>query len=317
MSFTIRKNDKSPLSADAYIVWEGEEDRKEFAPTTGSISAEHIIRVSTSGSEIKEIYKKTLETADTLECESVIVPLITPVKGSFSIHELTDIALSAFRDHSQKSDIRVILTVPEEKGFGSESGFSDLDDYIVEKTEKKDKKPPLFGLLGTARKERKPLGKNSAGSAAFKQSDESFEMGMPMAAAASPMFLDEDRAPRSLDDLMLQVGESWQESLLRLIDEKGYTDSEVYKRANVDRKLFSKIRCNPSYQPKKNTAIALSLALKLSLDETKDFLGRAGYALSPGSRFDLIIRYFIENEVYDIYTINLALFEHDQPLLGE
>jgi O-acetyl-ADP-ribose deacetylase (regulator of RNase III) len=123
-------------------------------------------------------------------------------------------------------------------------------------------------------------------------------------------------APRSLDDVMKQVGETWQESLFRFIDEKGYTDTEVYKRANVDRKLFSKIRSNPDYQPKKMTAVAFALALRLNLDETKDFLGRAGYAFSPGNRFDLIVEYFIQNEVYDTYTINMALFDHDQPLIG-
>lgn len=130
-----------------------------------------------------------------------------------------------------------------------------------------------------------------------------------MASAAKP--------GRTLEDLMAHMSDTWQESLLHLIDEKGYTDTEVYKRANIDRKLFSKIRSNSKYQPKKNTALALALALHLNLDETKDLLGRAGYALSPSSKSDLIIRYFIENEVYDIYTINLALFDHQQPILGE
>ena len=123
-------------------------------------------------------------------------------------------------------------------------------------------------------------------------------------------------APRSLEDVVKNVSETWQESLLRMITEKGYTDTEVYKRANVDRKLFSKIRSNKDYQPKKNTAVAFALALRLNLDETKDFLMRAGYAFSPSSKFDLIIEYSIDHGVYDLMLINCALFDHDQPLLG-
>ncbi len=140
--------------------------------------------------------------------------------------------------------------------------------------------------------------------------------GMSMPAMEQSAGMAKAKKPRSLEELISQVKETWQESLFRLIDEKGYLDTEVYKRANVDRKLFSKIRSNPNYQPKKNTAMAFALALRLSLDETRDLLARAGYALSPSSRSDLIVEYFIENEVYDIYTINLALFEHDEQLLG-
>ena len=121
----------------------------------------------------------------------------------------------------------------------------------------------------------------------------------------------------TLDEAVSHISDTWQESLLHLIDTKGYTDVDVYKRANVDRKLFSKIRSNANYQPRKITAVALALALELNLDETRDMLARAGYALSPSSKFDLIIEYFIDHEVYDTYTINLALFEHGQPLLGE
>ncbi|MBQ7589004.1 MAG: macro domain-containing protein [Lachnospiraceae bacterium] len=140
-------------------------------------------------------------------------------------------------------------------------------------------------------------------------------MAAPVAMSASAF--SDDHVGLSLDERVSHVADTWQESLLHIIDEKGYTDTEVYKRANVDRKLFSKIRGNTAYQPKKITAVAFALALKLNLDETKDLLGRAGYALSPSSIFDLIIEYFIEHGVYDTYTINLALFEHDQPILGE
>ena len=121
----------------------------------------------------------------------------------------------------------------------------------------------------------------------------------------------------TLSDRVAHVADTWQESLIYWIDKKKLKDPDVYKKANIDRKLFSKIRSKKDYQPKKITAVALALALELDLDETRDFLGRAGYALSPSSVFDLIIEYFIEQKVYDSYTINLALFDHNQPTLGE
>ena len=151
---------------------------------------------------------------------------------------------------------------------------------------------------------------------------ESCEMRMPepeafAAAAAMPAATPADMPKkRSLDDVMKNISETWSESLLRMITERDLKDSEVYKRANVDRKLFSKIRSDKDYKPKKTTAVAFALALRLNVDETKDFIGRAGYAFSPSSKFDLIIEYFIENQVYDFMTINLALFEHDQPQIG-
>ena len=123
-------------------------------------------------------------------------------------------------------------------------------------------------------------------------------------------------SPKSLNDLEKQVGETFREMLFRLIDERGLTDPAVYRRANIDRKLFSKIRNNKDYQPKKNTALALAIALELSLDETVDLIGRAGYALSPSSIADLIISYCIETRIYDIFTVNSILFDHDQALLG-
>ena len=126
----------------------------------------------------------------------------------------------------------------------------------------------------------------------------------------------EDKGRASLRDRLRHLGDSFQQQLLHMIDEKGYTDTEVYKRANIDRKLFSKIRCSEDYTPKKRTALALAVALRLNLDETVDLLGRAGLALSPSSKMDLIVQYCIENRMYDINKINALLFEYDQPILG-
>ena len=125
----------------------------------------------------------------------------------------------------------------------------------------------------------------------------------------------EEKCPMSLEDLIGEVGDSFHEVLFEKISKSGMTDVEVYKRANMDRKLFSKIRSNPAYHPKKDTVLALAIALKLDLDETQDLLSRAEYALSPSSKADVIIRYFIERKEYDIHLINIALDDHGLAIL--
>ena len=120
----------------------------------------------------------------------------------------------------------------------------------------------------------------------------------------------------SLEDMLKQADAGFTETLLKLIDKSGKKDSEIYKKALLTKQHFSKIRNNPNYKPTKPTAIALALALELDLEATKDLIGRAGYALTNSSKFDLIIRYFIEQGNYNVVKINIALYEFDQPLLG-
>jgi len=119
-----------------------------------------------------------------------------------------------------------------------------------------------------------------------------------------------------LEDFLKQIDAGFTQTLLKLIDNTGKKDSEIYKKANISKQHFSKIRSNPNYKPTKPTAIALALALELDVDETCDLIGRAGYALTKSSKFDLIIRYFIEHRNYNVVEINIALYKFDQPLLG-
>ena len=145
------------------------------------------------------------------------------------------------------------------------------------------------------------------------------EAGTEKTAEANAAFASGAAAPlstESLPDRMAHLGDTFQERLLHLIDEQDLTDPEVYKKANLDRKLFSKIRSNAAYRPSKNTVLALAIALELDLAQTKDLLARAGFAFSPSSRFDLIVQYCFEKRIYDIFEVNALLFQYDQPLLG-
>lgn len=146
---------------------------------------------------------------------------------------------------------------------------------------------------------------HGAKSGSYRSEECLAEMSVPLQSAQK----------RSLDEAVGQVGQTFQQCLFRLIDERGLSNAQVYKRAGIDRKLFSKIQCSSDYRPSKKTVFALAIALELNIDEAADMLARAGLAFSPSSVSDLIVRFFIENGIYDMYAVNEALYEYNEPTL--
>lgn len=287
---------------------------------------------------VRSCYEKSLKLAESLGCESIAFPLIATGVYGFPKDEALRIAISVFEDFLNDSDMEITMVVFDEEAFVLSGELFDgvsayIDQNYVEAKSRKeymgrrgDKVRRFASFRPNINKAAREAGFTEENiwelnsveklSDEFSEENEYEDHQVGQVHEDTSAYVSKKKKPRSLDELMDQIEETWQQSLLRLIDEKGFTDAEVYKRANIDRKLFSKIRNNQYYQPKKITAVALALALRLNLDETRDLLARAGYALSPSSRFDLIVEYFIEREVYDQYTINLALFEHRQPLIG-
>lgn len=238
-------------------------------------------------------YRSALALADALGCRSVAFPLISAGIFGYPKAEALQIAVSAVSEFLLSHDMRVVLAVFDrravvlsEKLLGGIRSYIDQHYVDARELERRVMEPML---------QARQLAEQAGAAPA------------PCAAPAPKN--------RSLDQLLERLEESFSTMLLRLIDEKGMTDVEVYKRANLDRKLFSKLRTE-SYHPSKQTVIALAVALRLNLDETKDLLGRAGYALSRSTKFDVIVEYFIVEGIYDIYEINEALFAFEQRLLG-
>ena len=282
---------------------------------------------------VRKCYQNCLNKAAELELESIAFPLLATGTYGFPKPDALLIATSVFGSFLADHEMDITLVVFDSESFAlSDKIFAGVDrfideNYVEEKIEEEygeavmeDRmEMPSFDAceeesadFHSERRSRKERLRNER-RGLFATGRNAMMVEPPAAMSISEACA----APkRSLDDVVKNIGETWQESLLRLITEKGYSDTEVYKRANVDRKLFSKIRSNKNYQPKKNTAVAFALALRLNLDETRDFLRRAGYAFSPSSIFDLIIEYSIDHGIYDLMLINGALFDHDQPQLG-
>ena len=242
-----------------------------------------------SGELLRSAYTSALTLAAENGCDSIAFPLISSGIYGYPKDAALRVATSAIGDFLQTNDINIYLAIFDKaaltvsrKLLGEVESYID-EHYVEEHTVYRRK---LLDVERSAMEEADALAYNA-----------------PMPTMG-------------IDDLVGNLDEPFGTTMLRLIDAKGKTDVEVYKRANIDRKLFSKIRTGKGYMPSKRTALALAVALELSLPETDDLLERAGYALSHSQQFDVIVEYFIVNGKYDIFEINEVLFKYDQPLLG-
>lgn len=245
--------------------------------------------------KLASCYRQSLRLAKEYGCESVAFPLISTGSYGYPKNQALQVAVSEISEFLMDNDMLVYIVVYDKDGFqASKKLISDIEEYIDE-----------------CYVEAHSYGRRRGADLFSDDTCLDSQMPMPSCAPAAAF-----SATQSLDELVMSIDESFSQMLLRKIDEKGMTDSQCYKKANIDRKLFSKIRSDVNYKPSKTTAIAFAIALELPLEEAKDMLMKAGFALSHSSKFDIIIEYFIKNGNYDIFEINEVLFSFDQSLLG-
>ena len=247
---------------------------------------------------LRNCYDNSLKLAIEHNCQSIAFPLISTGNYGFPKDKALQIAISVFSSFLLEHEMQIYLVVFDRTSFKlSEKLFQGVASYIDENYV--DTRPKV---TFTAREPRRRRDMDVCESAVMREC-------LPCEPVSTSKAM-------SLADKLKHTDAGFTETLLKLIDKAGKKDAEIYKRANLSKQHFSKIRNNPDYKPTKPTAIALALALELDMDGTKDLIGRAGYALTNSSKFDLIIQYFIERGNYNVVEINMALYEFDQNLLG-
>ncbi len=281
---------------------------------------------------LRQCYDSALARAAELGCASVAFPLLSAGIYGFPRDRALRVAESAFRAFLADHEMMIWLVVFDKGSFAvSEVLFRAVESFLDETYVEEKLKEEYRG----SRRERgafRPFRSPRREEAARRQEAEreavlsdSVILSSAPAAPGIPIGPEEGKLPplgaagageEDLNAWLRQMDRGFSETLLALIDASGETDAAVYKRANVDRKLFSKIRSNPDYRPSKPTALAFAFALGLDLEGTRDLLARAGYALSHSSKFDLIVEYFLSRGVYDLFQVNEILFSFDQPLIG-
>lgn len=251
---------------------------------------------------LESCYRACLELAWERECETVAFPLIATGAFGYPRDRALQVAMETVSRFLLDHEMTVYLVIFDRAAYQiGKKLFADIATYIDQRyvDEHLERSDEQAKRRRAAREEWAEEALPLFGSC-------------PMSAAAPPLPV----AAVSLEEALSRLDEGFSQTLLRLIDEKGMTDAQCYKKANIDRKLFSKIRSNPAYHPSKPTVLAFAVALELSLEETYALLKRAGFALSRSSKFDIIVEYFISQGCYDVFTINEALFAFDQSLLG-
>lgn len=238
-------------------------------------------------------YRSSLELALTHGCGTVAFPLISSGVYGYPKDQALKVAVDTIGDFLLAHDMTVYLVIFDREAYtiGGKL-FADIAAYID------DHYAAEHSDSGEERRYR----------AMFAPCAPAQYPSQPLAAAAA--------APADLNEALDRLDESFSQMLLRKIDERGMTDAQCYKKANIDRKLFSKIRSDVHYKPSKPTAMAFAIALELPLTEARELLEKAGFAFSHASKFDIIVEYFIAHQNYNIFEINEALFAFDQSLLG-
>ena len=253
---------------------------------------------------LRSCYDNTLKLALECGCQSIAFPLISAGNYGFPRDKALQIAIAAFSAFLTEHEMQIYLVVFDRKSYQlSEKLFQNVASYIDEHY------VDAYRAITYGAAENCPQIRRRQNRESRVLREEHLPCAPMMAPATASKSV-------SLEDMLKQADAGFTETLLKLIDKSGKKDSEIYKKALLSKQHFSKIRNNPDYKPTKPTAIALALALELDLDGTKDLIRRAGYALTNSSKFDLIIRYFIEQGKYNVVEINCVLFEHDQSLLG-
>lgn len=261
---------------------------------------------------LSNCYRKSLRKVAELKCESIAFPLIATGVYGFPKDKALQIAIAEISDFLFQYEMMVYLVVFDEKSFQLSNNVVGNVQSFIDSHYVKTKRNSEYGI--------RFLRRNRAISC--YEEEELIEKAVLYDEDASAEFDDTIIASTpiapsmSLDDQFNNMGGTFQEKLFELIEDRGLTNVEVYTRANLDRKHFSKIQCNVNYHPSKKTAMALCIALKLNLEESKDLLARAEWAFSPNRKMDLIVMNAIVNHEYNINQVNAVLFQYGQECLG-